>query len=204
MKNLVWNFLMRPSLSVLLPSVLLLTGSAHAAPHAPKTVWKPDPQFIPKLAPETTIDGYRFRPPGGYLHREIKQGQPLHAWEAPKRKDGTHASLTLMVMHIPDRDPRTFPPDKVLDRFVGAVERSRTNWTRIPTQHGEVNGLPFVRTRWVGTDKITHRKMEGFQYVAVDGRTLVVVGSQDLDGQDSSLKLAETSVLTLRKAAGRK
>ena len=191
-------------LRVLLPSVLLLAGSALAAPNAAKAVWKPDPHLIPKLAPETTIDGYRIRPPGGYVHKEIKRGQPLHAWEAPARKDGTHASLTLMVMHVPDKDPRTFPPDAVLDRFVGAVEQSRTNWTRIPTQHGEVNGLAFSRTRWVGTDKVTHRKMEGFQYVAVDGRTLVILGSQDVDGQDTSLKLAEASVLTLRKTVAKK
>lgn len=172
-------------------------------PPAPPTrpVWKSGPAFVARLAPEVAVAGYRLRLPKGYAMQTMPGpgGMTGYAWTgAPRPEDGTRAYLMLLPMRPPAGETTRYTPAQILTKMLAGIARSRRDWRVSVIQEGTVNGQPFVRAYWTGTDAATGAAMRGFGYAAVDGDGFVYLSSQDVVPHDKlALPLAEAAALTL-------
>ncbi len=90
--------------------------------------------------------------------------------------------------------------EAALDSFLGGVQRRRVNWQRTAPEVVQVSGLTFARARWSGTEPNSGTRMHGLMYVAVDGRNIIQLSSQDVEPHhDAALRLAEAAVLTFQR-----
>jgi hypothetical protein len=124
-------------------------------------------------------------------------------WTGATRPDGSKASVTMNLMTLPPAQQEQFRKltlENLAEKMAGGVKRQRTNWKQKKIETGAINGMPFARLRWEGTDPRRQWEMRGFVYVARDGDTLVQLTSQDVMPEtDNALALAEASVLTFKK-----
>jgi predicted Zn finger-like uncharacterized protein len=166
--------------------------------------WRPEAAMLDRLAPETTVEGYRVRPPKGYTLKVMqKVTSKGYGWAGPRGAGGTHSQFLISVASPLPAEYANLTLEQMLDRMMKAVElRNAQGWTRTPTERGQINGLPFVRTYWSGFSSTLGRKMHGFWYLTRDGQTLVMLMSQDAEpGHEEPLKLAEAAALTFKKAS---
>jgi hypothetical protein len=162
--------------------------------------WNPEKVMLGRLAPATRAAGGRLRPPKGYALQQQREATREHAaWLGPIRTDGTRPSLLLLRMTSPPDEKARYTAVQALDRMLTAVQRRRRRWQQSATERGRVGGLEFARARWSGIEPNTGREMKGFIYVAVAGRQIVQISSQDITPYHAaSLRLAEAAALTFQ------
>ncbi|MDB5299569.1 MAG: Alpha/beta hydrolase family protein [Phycisphaerales bacterium] len=154
---------------------------------APGKSWEPDAAQLDKLAPETTYEGYAFRPPAGFVQLETKPADHCQVWQA-KGVLGVQFSVRV--------EPR--------------VERRRTrpfiltgNGTSPPgvnqtlalmgatLDYGTIAGIPFTRaTRELGNQKTVI-------YTAFEGDHYLLLSASAAD--DATSAMLESAVRTLHK-----
>jgi hypothetical protein len=156
---------------------------------------------LDKLGPEASLREYVVRPPKGYAEalRQQKEGFQLVVWRGEARPDRTAPALMVTLTTIPPGEKMT-TPENYLVADLAQVRKRRPSLTHTRPERGRVNGLEFVRSRWEGDDPQFGRKMRGFTYAAVDGRTVITIASQDFEPHhEAALKLAEAAAQTFRK-----
>jgi hypothetical protein len=196
----------RPAVSLvaLAGCVLAMAGASGQGPAA-STEWKADPASTKKLDKVVPVEEYTIQPPKGYAYQETDgpMGSKMRAWAGPIRKDTSRPSLTLSVLAIPATELakiKELSLEQLGEKMLAAVKARRTDWKQEKPEAGMVNGIKFVRIRWTGVATVNNREMKGFQYVAVDGKSIVQIASQDFAPEsDASLKLAEAAVLTFKR-----
>jgi hypothetical protein len=105
----------------------------------------------------------------------------------------------LLQMTSPPGEKARYTAVQALDKMLTAVQHRRAQWQRSAIERGRVGGLEFARARWSGIEPNTGREMNGFLYVAVAGRQIVQISSQDVAPYHAaSLKLAEAAALTFQ------
>lgn len=164
-------------------------------------IWTPDRDLLSKLTEAVSILGFQVRPPKGYTSvRQVEGRAQMFAWQGSVRSDGTAPSLMVGIMTPPPGEASTYTLEELLDKFLAGIQRRRQHWTRTAAERGQVNGLPFVRARWSGTETTSQRKMHGFNYVALEGQTIIHISSQDVEPHhDAALAFAETAALTFKR-----
>lgn len=163
--------------------------------------WKVNEASLNQLETASSVDEFSIRPPKGYSlqKRTGPHGSKMAAWAGPPRVDGTRPQVMVMTAMLPPDELKKYNLDQALDELVSSLSYGRKEWTRTATEKGLVNGLIFGRTRWSGLDLHTGWKMHGFVYVAIVGKTVIQLSSQDLEPHhEESLKLAELSLLTFK------
>jgi hypothetical protein len=111
----------------------------------------------------------------------------------------------LVMMTVPPAEAGKYTAPQALERFLAGVQRNRSDWKRSPAEEGVVNGIPFARAQWTGTDIATKHPMQGLMYVAFTGGRLLQMSSQDVvPVPGDALALAGASVLTVRPIATEK
>jgi hypothetical protein len=164
--------------------------------------WVPDRALVEQLGAAEDVAGYTIRPPKGFQIQTPNTAPNLKwfAWAGEPREDGTRPAVTLQIITPPPGESFDMPLERLADRLLAAVKRRRTNWQQGPAEKGAVNGMPFVRIRWSGTNPEVNRNTEGFVYVAVDGKDVVQLSGQDVvPGGSQALRLDEASALTFKK-----
>lgn len=195
---------------VVMSTALALTGvlalatlsSAQAKKGETLRAWIPDASLLGHLAPEVSILAFRIRPPQGYtlVQQSGPGGAQIVAWKGAVRPDGTAPYVMVAIAAPPPGERNTYTLEEVLDEFLAGVQRRRQNWTRTVSEHGQVNGLTFVRARWSGTEPTNQLKMHGFSYVTLHGQTVIQISSQDAEPHpEAALRLAEAAALTFQK-----
>src|SRR5262249_55552719 len=75
--------------------------------------WAPDPNLLDKLGSEEKIQGYKFRPPKGYVLEDKKVGLVNRfVWKGPVRTDQQNS---LLIVDIYPRDPGRPSIDRALN-----------------------------------------------------------------------------------------
>lgn len=174
---------------------------------APKTstapAWRPDAALLNRLAPVARVGQFELRPPKGYaMQRKPGPGKSEGvAWVSAPREDGTRSYVMLVIAQLPAKEARKYTPEQTLDKMLQGVQARRTkDWKRSATEHGMLNGLPFLRARWSGVAQEAPLKLRGFHYLTVLDGKIIQLSSQDLESNPNALKLAEASVLTFKKS----
>jgi predicted Zn finger-like uncharacterized protein len=147
--------------------------------------------------------GYRIRPPKGYteLTKPGPGGTTAHAWMCQPRPDGVRSHLRVITGTAPPEEANRYTPEKALQSMLNALKQYQENLSPTATEHGEINGVPFVRARWSGTNIETGKKMHGFVYACLQGQEFIQITSEDVEpGHEAPLKLAEASALSFRKS----
>ncbi len=107
----------------------------------------------------------------------------------------------LLTVTLPHEELKKYNLEQALDELAASHSHRRKDWARTVTEKGLINGLIFVRTR-NGLDLSTSLKMHGFIYVAILGKTVIQLSSQDIEPHhEEALKLAESSVLTFESSS---
>ncbi len=185
---------------VILMSLAAIKTNGQDKPALPR--WIPDKLLAKRLGTVVKIEKYTLQPPKDYhfLHKNGPEGAKMFAWVSDERKDGTKATLLLNLVAPPVGEATKYALDQLADKLLGGVKRRRTNWHQEKTEIGLVNGLTFARINWTGTEPIHDLKMKGFNYVAIDGDTIIQLSSQDiLSEANQALPIAEAAILTLKK-----
>jgi hypothetical protein len=178
----------------------VLALAALGSQNTPLATWAPDRTLLSRLAPAVSLSGFQLRPPDGYtLQKQVHGSGRIFTWIGPPRQDGTRPYLMVSVLTPPSGVRNRYTAEGALDMMLAGVQRRRVDWKRSAAEHGRVNGLEFVRSRWSGVERTTQQKMHGFSYVTVKGSTIIQISSQDVEPHEqSALRLAEAAALTFR------
>ena len=176
-------------------------GNAQKAPAKETTAtWKNDASAATKLGPAEKVDGFLIDPPKGYL-RVVPPGPEdtkFTGWVSDSRADGTRAQLVVMTF-TPSGEVHQADLEPGLKALIDNMQAGRRDRKQGAYEHGSINGLPFVRTRWEAFDTTVGRTIFAFNYLTFVRGTVVQISSQDVEPyQKSALELAEASVLTFR------
>ena len=187
----------RPAVAVVLACVVLaVTIGAVAQPAGDS--WRPSPDLLPRLAPADPVGVYQLRPPPGYQpqDREGPSGTRSRAWVGATRPDGTRPYV-MVTLAVPPAEAAPPTLAELLGRMLTPLRQRRRNWTESRPEMGTLGGIAFARAYWRGTDAATRLPMHGFNYVALDGPTIINISSQDVAPHiREALALAEAAVLT--------
>jgi hypothetical protein len=198
-----WSVVWGPSLT----PVRAQEDSAEKKPAA-LPVWSPDKAMVERLAPAVTVEGFQIQPPKGYRQQTTPGpgGSKGYAWVGETREDGTRPYLMLVVMTPPPGEAEKYTAPQVLEKFLAAIQRNRSDWKRSATEEGTVNGVRFARAQWNGTEVTTKRPMQGLMYVAFTGGRLIQISSQDVvpAPPGDPLAVAGAAALTFRTAGAEK
>jgi hypothetical protein len=197
------------SYTLILSMLSVFVASGQAAPKAPllknpaAPTWKPAPALLSRLDAPFTVGRFELRPPKGYvLQRQTgpAQTQAL-GWVGPARDNGVRPYLMLGIVTVPATEAGKHSVEQSLDKFLQSIQKSRgQDWKRNATEHGTVNGLPFVRARWSGSLPKSPFKVHGFNYVTLVKGQVIQLSSQDVEpDQREPLALAEAAALTFKR-----
>lgn len=176
------------------------------APPQPKTApWEPDPALLSQLDADVPLRGVRevsFRPPAGYKHETMGvEGQSLDAWIGPPWPDRTSPALMVVTAHGPTGDAHIQSPERQMDQLFRGMKAGGPspfqNLGRSSTESQLVHGLQLARARLHGSSK-TLGDAEGFLYMTKVDETTVVFFTILRESHQDTLRLLETSVLTVR------
>jgi hypothetical protein len=169
-----------------------------------QVAWTADPAMLNRLGEEVKIQGYRIRPPKGYtLHEQtIDKRLKLFTWRGQKRPNGSVPRLGLSVISLlpqEENEPLRDSLDKLLLGMKGS-QRKLTNFSSSPPEEGQINGIPFLRTRLTGSNPATGIKVQAFAYVGRDGPNMIIFSGQAREpDHEAPIKLTEAAVLTFKK-----
>lgn len=188
--------------------IVLEIAVVHVSGQAAKrnAEWTPEAASLKGLSGPDALEKYTIRIPKGYEVQRPNNTPPgvrIWGWTGAVRANGSKGSLSVNLLTLPPAQRQQFSKltlEQLAERLIGGVKRQRTNWKQEKIENGMINGVPFARIRWHGTDPRTQSDMRGFTYVARDGDTVVQLASQDyMPETDNALSLAEASVLTFQR-----
>jgi hypothetical protein len=111
------------------------------------------------------------------------------------------APIFLIGIATAPADDLDTTPETVLETSLLGIRGkiSFSNWEQSAREHGRINDLKFVRTRWDG-DRAMKSKMHGVMYSAKDGSRFIEIASYDDEPNDGpSLKLADAAAATFKR-----
>jgi hypothetical protein len=169
--------------------------------------WKPDPALTRYLDPETNLPPYtelRLQPPRGYTIHSTSSGPGRFiTMSGAPRSDGTRPLLNASVHPGPLAGPaaareleRAFV--QLLTTLQTTSDRRYTGWNSMGAEHGDVNGIPFIRARFAATNP-QGKRVSGFAYIAFVGSNVVEFACEDIEPYEAEIRLAESAVLTFHK-----
>jgi hypothetical protein len=159
--------------------------------------WKADERLVAQLNPATVVGGYAIRSPGGYREQETAVAPVrMVTWESPARPDGARVWLIVSVV-----ETAGVGPEKVLDDHLAARGSITESLKRTASEHGQLNGMAFVRASYSGFDRIRKVLIRGHAYAAVDeGRLIQLTAHEERPSEgETLLALPEAALLTFRK-----
>ena len=158
----------------------IMGGAQEAAP-APLPVWKPQTGLLRYLARPTRVLKYTMQPPAGYAARQTQQPRLLaYTWRGAASQSGVTPNVALALAPAPATKGKSYTAERLIAGALGFLKRGHDDWTQTPVEQGQINGLPFARAYWTGTERQHKRKVRGVAYMAVDGATLISLQSQDM------------------------
>lgn len=162
------------------------------------------PVDLSQLGEEVELEGYRIRPPRAYIASGPPPGPPRVrgiAWTGTRRADNSAPSLLFMLATIPEGE-RLPPLESGIQEFLGGIQKRRTDWKQSVPERIEIGGMPFMRAAWEGKETGSGRLMRGVLYLAIDGRTVIQLSSQDFEPHfPATLAIADVAIETFRKSS---
>ena len=90
--------------------------------------------------------------------------------------------------------------ESTLRTFQAGISRRRENFSLGTVERGMIDGLPFVRARWTGTEPTRKIPMAGVGYVGLHGGRVLYLTSQDAEPHlAEALALGEAAILSFRR-----
>ena len=179
----------------------LVAGGCLAFADESAPTWTPDKTVATLLSAEVETASFRIRPPKGYALTEqpVTATTKAFAWRGAKRANGRSPFLLVVLTPVPAKEASAPTPEDLLKKYLTSLQNQRENWKPSEAERGQINGLTFLRAHWDGTERTTKYRMHGFIYVAVHGRDIIYLSSQDTDPEHvQSLRLTEAAALTLQ------
>jgi predicted Zn finger-like uncharacterized protein len=164
--------------------------------------WAPDPDLLDKLGPEEKVQGYKIRPPRGYVLEDKKVGLVKRfVWKGPLRSDQQNS---LLIMEIYPRDPERPSIDRALNNALDSIKKERQGefpfFDASALEYGTVNGRDFARRRLNLTKKAGSIRLKGFIYFTLvdKGKGMLFLSAEPLQ-YDQDVQVHEASVQTFDK-----
>ena len=164
--------------------VLFVVG-AHRRSQAQQTlpVWRPNQTLASTLGPEVSVEGYGLRLPGGYergyadlLGNLQPFGLDMYLWyndrHAPNASGLAFNVVRRFNLHTPAETARY---------ALEAQKKDMDDFTCSPVEEGQIDGLPFARLYWQGTEKGSSglHVTSGFIYATNDWAKGIIITGHD-------------------------
>ncbi len=178
--------------------------SAQAMPAAPIAAPLPAPAHPADLLDaETSVLGYKIRPPQGYAPVAMSvPNMQMAAWVGAKHADGQ--APILMVARTPSPAPgAAHAQTAAQEALLGLLDSVQSHYQNVqtsPARAGRINGIPAVYVYWTGTVPGAGTRMHGFGYGAQDGDALLLFIAKDSEpSQSAALPVLDASVMTFHR-----
>jgi hypothetical protein len=179
------------------------TRERHRAGNGPN--WTADEKLLVRLAKDTELDGFAFRPPAGYrpLAVSLHHGH-ASGWIAARNKQSSAASIIVTVIPTKSESNRTL--SSILELSLSPFkQRYGLDWSRSPDELGRIDNMPCARAKWSGTctvgpKELVGKHLKGMVYVMEADNKFVQVLIKGVMPEDA-LPLCEASALTLRRVS---
>jgi peroxiredoxin len=143
------------------------------------TRWFPGSTAFSQLGDEVAIGAYLMRPPADYVLEKLppEAKRETYRWKGPPRKDGSVPVIEVSLAAAPPADKKL---EELLETDLQSIPRAGLlGWNCPGAERGDVKGITFTRARWTVTAGPNRIRAIGYQYVAVDGDTLVRIATRD-------------------------
>lgn len=104
-------------------------------------------------------------------------------WQGQATASGfiPYLSMALAPAPMPVRKgDKKLTADRLLNISTASLKRGFDDWTETEIEHGQINGISFVRIYWTGTERQQKRKLRGVSYVAIDDTAAISLTAQDI------------------------
>ena len=149
-----------------------------------EAVWQADPKVKRYLGRQYVLGGYAVSQPIGYTdHLVRKPGLLANYWQGQETASGFVPYLAMAFAPTPmpvNKSDKKMTPDRLLNIAMASLKRGFDDWTQTEFEHGQINGISFIRTYWTGTDRQQKRKLRGVSYVAIDDTAAISLTAQDV------------------------
>jgi hypothetical protein len=182
------------------------SNSKPAVPEKPREIatWAPDPALLDQLGPYVDVEGFQVRPPKGYAPIRAPRADPrwkYFGWSGKIGRNWTAPRFLIGIATAPANDNLS-TPESILEQSLLGIRRDLSlaaTWEQSVREHGRINELKFLRTRWSG-ETPKKLKMHGVVYSGRDGSQFIQIASIDSEPNDgSSLKLADAAAATFKR-----
>lgn len=198
--------------------VLILVTAAGCGSDSPKPTFEPTPNpvslsiwtpnkdmldLLNEFSTEPFVNRYGLCPPKDYKfiadrEKRISLGNTAYtgAWVGQLRSDLSRPQVQITIFDFEKPDKRSL--EQILTKMIELIKEGKVNFSQGPIERGQINGLEFARCEWNG--KFRDEPMRGILYIAVDGPTILMLSTQDLEQYSiDALKVAEASIRTFKK-----
>ena len=166
--------------------------------------WTADPALTARLAEETRVGPFTFRPPAGYKAEQAKpgdRGETVAHWYGPPHEEvGVAPALMVSVTPL-DLNLAGQPIETIVQTMVARIPSDGGRWDfdTANMQRGLINGRLFVRVAGRLIAK-QGEQLRGYYYQHTDGQLgLGILILDHPSHAETTLPLLETSVATFRK-----
>ena len=177
-------------------------------------VWQPNPALMSSLGPEVSVQGYGMRLPNGYeaqyadlLGNLQAFGLDMYRWHNDRHAPNASGIELTVVRRI-----NLHTPADTARYALEAQKKGMDNFFSSSVEEGQINGLPFARVHWQGTEKRSSSLQvnDGFIYATNDWTKGIIITGYDsvpCSGEPCQyapmgqpvLPFIEAAVLTLHK-----
>ncbi len=146
-------------------------------------VWQPNPALMSSLGPEVSIEGYGMRLPSGYeakyadlLGNLQPFGLDMYFWHNDRHAPNASGIELNIVRRI-----NLHTPADTARYALEAQKKGLDNFSSSSIEEGRINGLPFARVYWQGTEKGSSslHVNSGFIYATNDWTKGIIITGYD-------------------------
>lgn len=179
-KRIIWAF---GCLAVFFLVVFLVGVHRKNQAQQALPVWQPNPTLISSLGPEVSMQGYGMRLPNGYeaaytdlLGNLQPFGLDMYLWYNDRHAPNASGIALNVVRRI-----NIHTPVDTAQYALEAQKKGMVNFSHTPIEEGQINGLPFARVYWQGTEQGSSslHVTSGFVYATNDWTKGIIITGHD-------------------------
>ena len=195
------NFQIVRCFAVSFLALFLLAGCGESDLSTPiRTIaaWEPDAALMGDLSERSSHDFGSLQLPHDFkaINSQEKRGVVVYAFRGPANASGVQPVIQVSTKKL-DSHQKPKNHGATLQKFIGAIQQSRTDWNASELERGTINGQEFVAQEWTGAARGV--PMYGKMFVTYFDKTLFIASFQNsADGEDLR-PLLETAIRTIQR-----
>jgi hypothetical protein len=163
--------------------------------------WTPEAAQLENLNPPLDVEGYRVRPPQGYIAVARRHGGTRSLiWQGPSRPDGSTPKFWVMVGKLAPGEEK-LSLEETCSLILAGASQKMDDYSETLGERGRIGDLTFLRLTFRGKEKARPHRGHGVVYHAHDGQQYIHITLMDSEPHHAEvLPLLEAAARTFQRS----